>query len=354
VEVGVSVTVPGVGDVPVVWMPASDEDYRDPSENGGRGAYQPIAIVHHRIVGTLNSADLTFAANDATRATVGSEGRPVSANFGIGIENGRVEIHQYVDLSDTAYCNGDCRASRYPDQPSRWDGWYGHYGHNERTVSIEHHDNGGSTNLAIKGIVPEPVIKTSIALDRLMLSGDLAAIRAAGVRIRDQATATALGRIVPTPRTLIDHNDIGGPNKPYCWRPWKADTTGFPRARYVSELTAPAPQEEEDVPVLTTYTPGHVGTIKATANVRSAPKLGAATLLRTIPAGSTETWTATGYTKGDVDNGSDQWLCRWAGRWEYTHTSNVVSLVAPAKPSDVADARAKGITDAAAAAAAVK
>lgn len=233
--------VPGVGDVPIVWMPASDEDYKDQSE-GGRSGYQPIAIVHHRIVGSLNSADLTFAANDANPLTVGAPGRAVSAHFGIGYDtDGKLAIHQYVNLSNTAYTNGDCRANTHPAQPSRWDGWYGHKAHNERTVTIEHDDQGGSSDPAKKGIVREAIIKTSIALDRLMLTGDIAAMRAAGIHILDAATAIALGKIVPGPKTLIDHNDIGGANKPYCWRPWQADKTGFPRSRYVTELTAAVP-----------------------------------------------------------------------------------------------------------------
>lgn len=241
-----SIDVPGVGLVPIIWMPASDEDFKSASE-GGRSGYQPIAIVHHRVVGSLNSADITFAANDADPATVGAPGRSVSSNFAIGYDSdGKLAIHQYVNVSDTPYTNGDCRANTYPAQPSRWDGWYGHKAHNERTVTIEHDDQGGSPDPTKKGIVREPIIKTSIALDRLMLSGDIAAIRAAGIKIRDTATATALGKIVPGPKTLIDHNDIAGANKPYCWRPWRADKTGFPRTRYVTELSAPDPAPVPD------------------------------------------------------------------------------------------------------------
>lgn len=237
-----TVHVPDVGDIPVVWMPASDEDYKDQSE-GGRSGFQPIAIVHHRIVGGLNSADITFAANDADPLTVGSPGRSVSANFAVGYDtDGKLYVHQYVDLSDTPYTNGDCSQTAYGAAfPSRWDNWYGHKGHNERTVTIEHDDQGGSADTTKKGIVREPIIKLSIALDRLMLTGDIAAIRAAGIRIRDQATATALGKIVAGPRTLLDHNDIAGKAKPYCWRPWQADQIGFPRSRYVAELTATTP-----------------------------------------------------------------------------------------------------------------
>lgn len=234
-----ALSVPGVGSVPVIWMPASGPDF-----GSGRGGRQPIAIVHHRIVGHLNSADVTFAANDADPATVGAKDRSVSSHFGIGHDtNGQLEIHQYVNLSDTAYTNGDFLPG------SNWEAWGYPTGYmvvdgatmrpcNPMVVTIEHDDNGGLPDGdPRKGVVDEDTIKASIALDRLMLSGDIAAMRAAGIRVREEATAVALGKIVPGPRTLIDHRDIAGSNKPFCWRPWKSDTVGFPRARYVKELT---------------------------------------------------------------------------------------------------------------------
>lgn len=225
-------------EVPIVWYPASAPDY-----GSGRAGKKPIAIVHHRIVGGLTSADITFADNDHDVTTVGNTSRSVAAHFGIGHKNGRLEIHQYVDLSDTAYCNGDW------DSTGNWDNWYG-IGQvtldgatmsdvNARTVSIEHDDQGGSADPTKKGIVTEDIIKASIALDRLMLSGDIAKMRAAGIRIRDTATAGALKAIPIDSKHLIDHHDIAGTNKPTCWKPWAADKVGFPRARYISELLKP-------------------------------------------------------------------------------------------------------------------
>lgn len=248
-----------VNGIPVVWYPASNPDF-----GVGRGGKQPIAIVHHRIVGSLGSADLTFAAGDHDPATVGSTARSVASHFGIGHRGGVLEIHQYVDLSDTAYCNGDW------DATGNWDDWYG-VGHvtidgssmtdiNARTVSIEHEDQGGSSDPTKKGIVTEDIIKASIALDHLMLSGNPAAIRAAGIRMKSDTTAAALKKIVPGPRTLIDHHDVAGKLKPYCWRPWSADAVGFPRSRYIKELTAvvvapppPPPPPVVPVPDLTPY-----------------------------------------------------------------------------------------------------
>lgn len=233
-----SVFVPGIGEVPVRWLPATrPEDYART-----RFGLPVVAIVHHRIVGTLAGADATFAASDADPATAGARDRNVSATFAIGIIDGAVEVHQYVDLSDTHFCNGDYNTD------SRWDEWHGArridigagvsiWNTNPQTVSIEHHDNGGSADPERKGIVPERVVKASIALDRLMLAGDVGAIRSAGIHCRDEATAKQLGAIEPEKRTLIDHHDIAGPFKPTCWRPWAADEVGFPRARYVEELT---------------------------------------------------------------------------------------------------------------------
>lgn len=310
-----SLNVPGVGAVPIVWKPS-------PDHNRGRAGYQPIAIVHHRAVAsTLNGIDVTFDA------TGGNTSRQVSANFAIGhMTGGKLEIHQYVDLSDTAWCNG-IDPALVPQ--NNWTTWgYENHHHNARTVSIEHEDQGGSSDPAKKGIVREDILKTSIALDRLMLSGDIAAMRAAGIRIRDSATATALKKIPRDARHLIDHHDIAAQQKPYCWKPWKADKVGFPRARFVKELTAPpAPQPVPEVdmpPLVSPDVTGFAATVKATANIRSAPKIAATTLLRTLS--QAEVWKAIGWVKGDVDpeSGSDLWLMTWRnGRYEYTAKANL-------------------------------
>lgn len=342
-----SINVAGVGSVPIVWKPS-------PDHYNGRNGQTIVAIVHHRAVSSkLSSMD----------ATLISSTRQVSANFGIGHVSGKVEIHQYVDLSDGAWCNGDCQQDAYPSLPSNFDKWWGHHDHNARTVSIEHEDNGGDTTLGIKGIVDEDVLLASMALDKLMLSGNLAAMRAAGIHIRDAATATQLGKIIPGPRTLIDHHDIAGKLKPYCWKPWKYDTVGFPRTRYIAATIAlPDTSTEDDMPALISYQPGYTCTVKSGMRVRSAPTLSAPTLRVTS---GTEAWTIAGSVKGDLDTdcNGDTWVTRWnAGKWEYTSGCN---LVAPPAPPVVVDttpfsqddlnaARAKGIADAAAAAAGVK
>ena len=305
--------VPGVGLVPILWKPS-------PDRNVGRSGYQPIAIVHHRAV-TSNMESL-----DAT--LIGST-RQVSATFGIGhTKAGALEIHQYVDVSDTAWCNG-IDPTLVPT--NNWTSWgYGNHHHNARTVSIEHEDQGGSTDPTKKGIVREDGIKASIELDRILLTGDLAKIRATGIRIRDQATADALRKIVPGPRTLIDHHDIAAQQKPYCWKPWSADKVGFPRARYVTELTAAAPAPTPPLgsacPVsLLAYIPGQIATIKAGMNVRKTPDLDGVVIRVTA---AVETWAVTGWVKGDVDpdGGTGRWLCRFdGGQWEYTSEANVAT-----------------------------
>lgn len=348
-----SLFVPGVGNVNIRWMPASDEDFKDKSE-GARSGYQPIAIVHHRgVVNTIGGLNSTFAHGDTDPATVGSPGRPVSSNFGVGDSgmDGMPVIVQYVDVSDTAYGNGDCQQTHYPGDPSNWDKWYGHKGHNERTVSIEHDDNGGASDPSIKGIVTEAIVKTSIALDRLLLSGDIAAMRAAGIHIRDQATADALGKIVPGPKTLIDHHDIAGRLKPSCWKPWSGDKIGFPRTRYINELTTPipAPPKEDDMPALSAYLPGQTVTVKTGMRVRTGPKLTAATARITASA---ETWTIIGLVTGDLDtdcNGTD-WVVRWnpsSKTYEYTSKCNLSAGPADLTPYSKAqvDAAVKTATD---------
>lgn len=88
----------------------------------------------------------------------------------------------------------------------------------------------------------------------------------------------------------------------------------------------------EDMPDLTAYTPGSTCTLKQYSNVRSEPKLGAATLLRTVPKGGSEDWTITGWVKGDVDpeSGSNKWVTRWFNnRWEYTAEANLTAVPVP-------------------------
>jgi hypothetical protein len=149
-----------------------------------------------------------------------------------------------VRLGDQAWGNGNW------DPSGAWADRYPTTLVNSRTVSIEHHDNGGRTAGSGKGVVPEAVIAASIALDALLLRGDLAELKAAGIRFR-AGTEIAISRelrAIPVDRHhLIDHHYIAGRLKPSCWRPWADDPVGFPQTRYLAALTSAPPATEETV-----------------------------------------------------------------------------------------------------------
>ncbi len=212
-----------------------------PKHYTGRSGMHVIALVHHRMVGTLRSTDVTFTTDT----------RPASTNFGVGYDCGRAghptglagtHVHQYVMVDDAAWGNGN------HDLSGSWDNVYGATPNaNFRTISIEHHDNGGATlGSGRKGVVPEAVLAVSIELDALLLSGDWLAWKAAGIRANTDAKGAAIAAqvkaIAPSSQTLIDHNYIAGKLKPFCWKPWADDRTGFPQARYIAAL-----QEDPDV-----------------------------------------------------------------------------------------------------------
>lgn len=97
--------------------------------------------------------------------------------------------------------------------------------------------------------------------------------------------------------------------------------------RRLAQNTTIDPDQEADVPVLSSYIPGQTARISnavGDVNVRAEPRV-AGTVLRQIPKGTTETWAVTGWVKGDLTVGSDQWLTRWNGAWEYVHKSNVAA-----------------------------
>lgn len=112
-------------------------------------------------------------------------------------------------------------------------------------------------------------------------------------------------------------------------------TGSTPRALRKQPAPAPAPTPAptgDDMPQLTTYTPGVKANVKALSNIRSAPKI-AATKYRMVPSGTKEPVVLTGTVSGDKDpaNGSTVWYVWWKnGRWEYTAKDNVVDLTAPA------------------------
>jgi hypothetical protein len=201
--------------VPITFKGADGRNF-----SRGRAGQRPGWIVCHRMVGFLNGTDRHFNRFDPKH--------PVSTHFGIGrrTPGGPVEISQYVALDDTAFGNGNGHRS------SKWAArGFPATRINARTVSIEHEDGGKGH----RGVVDPAVIEASIGLVSTLLSGDPVAVRNAGIRFRDPAVVTALGRIPVDANHIVDHHFISGKLKPFCWRKW-LDDSGFPQARYLAEL----------------------------------------------------------------------------------------------------------------------
>lgn len=220
----------------VQWRPS-------PNHWRGRAGHVAIAEVKHRIVGTLASA-ISLFDQPSTR----EKPRP-STHFCIGYLGGQLAVTQHVDLGDTAWGNGDVRSPT-------WSLLVPGVNPNHLTISTEHED-GGAAN---RGRVSEAVWQASIELSRILRSGDVDRIRGAGIRVSDRPGVTAsqlVTAIAAWPidaAHYIDHHQISGPNKPYCFRRWLDDpgfVEGSPsrRDRLLAAL-AGAPQED-DVPIIT-------------------------------------------------------------------------------------------------------
>lgn len=249
--------------VPVVWRLS---DLTGPDSDGHVGRFrfgksgtraEIEALVHHRVVGTLESmTNNTFYPTTDNVLRAGE--RRVSSHLGLGfwsLPGGGEElrVYQYVAFENTAYCNGQSDRDR---AACTWKLWIdaGRPDANGITLSIEHEDGGALDGGDGRYVVRPEIIELSIAVDRLLLSGDARAIRAAGFHCSD-AAAAQLGRIVPSKQTLIDHKVIAPVSKPYCWRPI-GDDKGFPQARYIAALTgAPAPVAPSEETVKTFVVP---------------------------------------------------------------------------------------------------
>lgn len=265
---------------PVIQLPSP---FRSPRDS----RYAIRGDVSHRIAGWLLGARAAFGVRPGTP-------RNASTHFGIGHEakdsagnvralcpecgpitgaRGPLVIDQYVDLADMAWGNGDVR------DPT-WTRLVPGVNPNLYTVSTEHEDGG----LEGRGVVTDHVWRASVALKRLLYGGDLAAIRRAGIVVSDRPNRTAaqlvseLARVPKDATGFVDHHAIAGPNKPYCWRAWRADE-GFVPARLAQLLEA---FTEDDMIQLRrkaepwTFRPG--------AKVYAAPSL-AAPVMATLAGG---------------------------------------------------------------------
>lgn len=276
----------------VTWLASPFKNLRD--------ARYPIrGVVNHRIVGTLTGARGAFGVAPGTS-------RNASTHFGIGYIGGRLTVDQYVDLSDMAWGNGDVR------NPT-WSRIIPGVNPNLYTVSIEHED-GGSAN---RGRVAAEVWQTSMELQRLITSGDAKAIRALGIRVRYDATVSQLAAVPKDASGFIDHHQIAGPNKPYCFRRWLDDpgfVEGVPSRR--DRLLA-ALNQEDSVADITNFRLERIRIDKGAA-IRSAAATGAPVLFMT---GALSDAVSVGW-QGD-------WIAYWVadlGAWGYTSISaNVLS-----------------------------
>ena len=110
----------------------------------GRPNGPPIALVLHTMAGTLGGADAWFN-NPRSHA---------SAHYGVGLDG---RVHQYVDLGDRAWANGNLEPG------NRWPGPAG-LNPNNVTVSIETEDLG---NPSLP--VSDPQYQATLAVARLAL-----------------------------------------------------------------------------------------------------------------------------------------------------------------------------------------
>ncbi|MDP4127752.1 MAG: N-acetylmuramoyl-L-alanine amidase [Bacillota bacterium] len=149
---------------------------------GDRKGYKPLAIVDHIMSGTLIGTDSWFA-NPSSK---------VSSHFGVG-KNG--EIHQYVELTNSAWANGSVNKPNWPLLiPGVNPNYY--------TVSIEHEGASGD-------VMQEAQYRSTLALHRWLM--------------------VTLG-IPVTGDTIIGHNRIDSVNRSMC------PGTGFPWDRLFKDL----------------------------------------------------------------------------------------------------------------------
>lgn len=219
----------------VVWSPSPNWNQRD-------RRYPLQGDVSHRIVGSGPSAIGLFsrAGTASSHFVIGhtQQGDPCPR---CPLARGPLVIWQCVDLALMAWTNGDVNSPTWPLYQAG-------VNPNLTTITTEHEDMGAPGG----HVVTDHIWEASRELKKLLRSGDIGAIRGAGIRVSDgaflaSALVSRMASLPVTGATYIDHHQIAGPNKPWCWRNFDLDT-GFP-ARLPGLLTFLA-APEVDVPVI--------------------------------------------------------------------------------------------------------
>jgi len=302
----------------VEWRPSPNFNQRD-------RRYPLRGDVSHRIVGSAASAINMFAkaaSKVSSHFVIGHTqvGAPCPQCGSITGARGPLVIYQAVDLSNMAWTNGDANGPTWP-------GYQAGVNPNLTTVTTEHED------MATPGrhIVTPHIWNASMELKKLLRSGDLEAIRAAGVRIGNGAfSATELvaqmGAFPLNDTGYTDHHAIAGIRKPHCWRDYDGDV-GFPR-RLPALIAYLAAKEEEmtwqnDIK----YIPPERVVLRAVTSYRRSPDLTPAS--DPVVLGAESTRVMIGTVKGvDFGAGPDWGVMVSAnGGLKVFHTQDIVSRV---------------------------
>lgn len=118
---------------------------QSPNYTKGRGGFKPEKIIIHVMAGSFAGTDDWFLHSSGEQA--------VSANYGLGHVNGKIEIHQYVQDGDTAYAQGKVDNPNWKYRPG--------VNPNKYCISIEHEGFDLSKS-------PEDIIAASAELVRTL------------------------------------------------------------------------------------------------------------------------------------------------------------------------------------------
>lgn len=152
---------------------------------------------------------------------------------------------------------------------------------------------------------------------------------------KDVVAGTLLGRVGKTGNVTGCHLHFAITKDGQPVDPWRrlAQRTSIDPDGPAGAVVPATPLEVPDVPIPKSdgdYVAGKtavIGNTSLDAFIRSAPRLDAE-IVRTVQAGTQETWLPTCWVAGETAFDSDCWLTRWnAGKWEFTHEANVRSVL---------------------------